>query len=182
MPDFTEADFFKCLECDMRVQDRPLRDEITHDLMAEFYRKLGATPGFVRQALPVLVTLPVEKIRDSLAKIGPEAAADQDESDDKLGLLQQEYFAELILPELYLSLSVSHRSALSRLAVSSVPLPEDDIVAMTGFDAGFATTEFGPSWGRVWSRLERWRVYGLRVSSLLICRKGCKNRGNAGIL
>jgi tetratricopeptide (TPR) repeat protein len=133
MPDFTEADFFKCAEYHEGVAARLASREISRDLLAEFHRKLGATPRFVKQALPVLAELPAEEITASLESIGT-AALSEDNGDtaDRLRALQQQYFADLFLPGLYAALSPAHRAALSRFAISDLALPPDGVAATAG--------------------------------------------------
>ncbi len=133
IPDFTEADFFKCAEYDEKVAARLASGEITRQLLAEFHRKLGATPRFVKQALPVLVELPAASIAVSLASIGNAALTEDDgETDDKLRTLQQQYFADLFLPGLFDALIPAHRAALSRFAIADLALPLDGLAATAG--------------------------------------------------
>ncbi|WAC20323.1 CHAT domain-containing protein [Luteolibacter sp. SL250] len=173
MPDFTSADFFKFSEYHERVSSRLATGEITHDLLAEFHRKLGATPGFVRQALDVLATLDPAEIRSTLATLEETTASDQaGHTSDPIRELQQEYFTRLFLTQLYDALSPAHRTALSRLAVCDIAIPFEAVAAVTALDE----TETGSAL-QAWTRLglvqifpeetEAYSVYPLQRKFLL---------------
>ena len=132
MPDFTEADFLKYLEYDDRIARRLAAGELTQEILLTFYRKLGATPRFVKQSLECLATLDPDQIRASLDRVGGNAttAGGDTPTDDAILRLQQEYFADIFLPQLYDGLSPALGLALSRLAVCDVALPADGIAAI----------------------------------------------------
>jgi len=129
LPDFTEADFFKYLRRHDKVAIRLDKGELPRELLALFHRKLGATPRFVEQASAVLATADPERLRDQLEGV---EEPDADAEDDKLWELQQQYFADLFLPQLYEALPPQFRSALSRVALVEVPLPLDAVSRVGG--------------------------------------------------
>ena len=62
LPDFTEADFFKYLRRHDAVATRIERGDLPRPLLAEFHRKLGATPRFVEQAGAVLAAIDPDRM------------------------------------------------------------------------------------------------------------------------
>ncbi len=127
LPDFTEADFFKFLRRIPRVAERIERNELPRDILVEFQRKLGATPRFIAQAGAVLERIDPDDLREQLTRVAePGAGLDKGE----LAGLQQDYFQQLFLPQLYDALSRESKTALSRLAVVELPLPLDAIEAV----------------------------------------------------
>ena len=135
LPDFTEADFFKYLRRHDAVATRIERGDLPRPLLAEFHRKLGGTPRFVEQASAVLARIDPDALRDQLEGV---ADPPDDADPDDVRRLQQTYFRDLFLPQLYEALSEPFRRALSRLAVAGLPLPLD------GVSRGGAAASLGP--------------------------------------
>lgn len=132
MPDFTEADFFKYLRRHPTVFKRIDNGELSRQLIETFYRKLGATPRFVEQASAILGTLEADRLEEQLESL---AAPAQGSSGDDLWRLQQKYFRDLFLPQLYESLSEPYRLALCRLAAVQEALPSDGVAQVSGLDS-----------------------------------------------
>jgi tetratricopeptide (TPR) repeat protein len=128
VPDFTEADFLKYLRRHEKVAARMRPDELSRDLLEGFYRKLGATPRFVEQATAVLARVEPDALRDQIEGVAEEETAE----------LQQQYFRDLFLPQLYDALSGVFQLALSRLAVVYVPLSADGVARVAGLSAADA--------------------------------------------
>ena len=129
LPDFTEADFFKYLRRHDRVATRIDRGELPRDLLSAFHRKLGATPRFIEQASAVLAAIDPDRLREQLERVGePTAGTDPDE----LHRLQQAYFHDLFLPQLYEALPPELRNAIGRLALVEIPLPLDGVARVAG--------------------------------------------------
>ena len=131
MPDFTYADFFKYLRRHPRVAERMERGELDRDLIETFHSKLGATPRFVEQACSILGTLDADRLAQQLDNLGEPAAGT---AGDDLWQLQQSYFRDLFLPQLYNTLPAPFRLALSRLALVREALPLDGLVRVTGLE------------------------------------------------
>ena len=103
--------------------------ELPRDLLTAFHRKLGATPRFVEQASAVLGKIDPDRLREQLENVDePAAGTDPDE----LHQLQQAYFHDLFLPQLYEALAPEFRLALSRLALVEIPLPLDGVARVAG--------------------------------------------------
>jgi len=129
MPDFTEADFSKYLRRHENVAQRMDRGELTADLITSFHRKLGATPRFVEQACAILGTIEADALAAQLESLGaPEPGVEGDD----LWRLQQAYFRDLFLPQLYEALQPPWRLALSRLALVVEALPLDGVARVAG--------------------------------------------------
>ena len=135
MPDFTEADFFKYLRRHPRVAERMERGELSRDLIEIFHRKLGATPRFVEQASAILATLDADRLAEQLEDLKEPAAGT---AGDELWQLQQAYFHDLFLPQLYDSLSAPFRVALSQLALVREALPLDGVARVSGLETSVA--------------------------------------------
>lgn len=135
LPDFTEADFFKCLRRYDAVAERMERGELPRALLAQFHRKLGATPRFVEQAGTLLGRIDPDVLREQLEGIDEPP---DDASPDDVRRLQQAYFCDLFLPQLYDALPEPFRRALSRLAVARLPLPLDGVRRAAGLDEATA--------------------------------------------
>jgi tetratricopeptide (TPR) repeat protein len=133
MPDFTEADFFKYLRRHPRVADRMDRGELSRDLIETFHRKLGATPRFVEQASVILATLDADRLAEQLDSLATPA---EGTAGDDLWQLQQAYFRDLFLPQLFETLSPPHRVALSRLALVGEALPPDGVARVAALEPG----------------------------------------------
>ena len=127
LPDFTEADFFKYLRRHDKVSLRVERGELPRDLLTLFHRKLGGTPRFVEQASAVLATTDPDRLREQLEGV---AETSEGTEGDELWELQQRYFSDLFLPQLYEALAAAVRLALSRLALLDVPIPLDGVAAL----------------------------------------------------
>ena len=132
LPDFTEADFFKYLRRHDKVSTRIDRGELPWDLLTLFHRKLGATPRFVEQASAVLATTDPDRLREQLEGV---AETGEGEEGDELRELQQRYFSDLFLPQLYEALPPLYQLALSRLALLEVPIPLDGVASVAGSGA-----------------------------------------------
>ncbi|HVM63022.1 MAG TPA: tetratricopeptide repeat protein [Verrucomicrobiae bacterium] len=124
LPDFTEADFFKYLRRHDKVATRMETGELKRELLTLFYRKLGATPRFVEQASAVLGTADPDGLREQLEGVAEPGLG---VGGDELWELQQQYFSDLFLPQLYDALTPAFRVALSRLALVEIPLPVDGV-------------------------------------------------------
>ena len=135
LPDFTEADFFKYLRRHDKVSLRIDRGELPRDLLTLFHRKLGGTPRFVEQASAVLATTDPDRLREQLEGV---AETGEGTEGDELRELQQRYFSDLFLPQLYEALPPPYRLALSRLALLDVPIPLDGVASVAGLSAADA--------------------------------------------
>ena len=126
IPDFSEAEFIKCLSRNERVVERMASGEITRELLSLLHRKIGGTPRFVKLATDVLAAADTAKLERQL-----ESAVESD-GDDALNELREKYLNDIFLPELYLALEPPHRLALSRLALVEPPLPFDGVAQIAG--------------------------------------------------
>ena len=129
LPDFTEADFFKYLRRHEAVAKRIEKGELSGELLAEFNKKLGGTPRFIEQACVILARIDPDDLREQLERVN---ARESETDPDDLYQLQQNYFSDLFLPQLYDALAPDRRLALSRLAVTEVPLPLDGVALVSG--------------------------------------------------
>ena len=132
LPDFTEADFFKYLRRHDKVSTRIDRGELPWDLLTLFHRKLYATPRFVEQASAVLATTDPDRLREQLEGV---AETGEGAEGDELRELQQRYFSDLFLPQLYEALPPLYQLALSRLALLEAPIPLDGVASVAGLGA-----------------------------------------------
>jgi tetratricopeptide (TPR) repeat protein len=135
MPEFTWVDFNKYLRRHQKVAGRIERRELTSDLIAMFYLKLGATPSFVEQACAILGTLDADALAEQLEAL---AAPEPDTAGDDLWRLQQAYFRDLFLPQLYETLSPPSQLALSRLSLVFQELPLDGVARVAGIEPAHA--------------------------------------------
>ena len=131
LPDFTEASFLKYLRRHPKVAPRLESGDLDTGLISLFHEKLGATPRFIEQACAILAEIDPDTLHEQLEALG-EPAPDLD--DAQLLDLRQAYFADIFLPQLYDALAPEHRTALSRVAVTAVPLPLDGIAMVAGLD------------------------------------------------
>ena len=106
------------------------RGDLPRPLLAEFHRKLGGTPRFVEQASAVLARIDPDALREQLEGV---AEPPDDADPDDVRRLQQTYFRDLFLPQLYEALPEPFRRALSRLAVARLPLPLDGVSRAVGW-------------------------------------------------
>ncbi|OYW75056.1 MAG: hypothetical protein B7Z37_15045 [Verrucomicrobia bacterium 12-59-8] len=132
LPDFSEAEFIKCLTRDMRVVERMAAGEISREFLTLLHRKIGGTPRFIKQAADVLAAAEIEKLQQQL-----ESAPDA-EGDDALNALREKYLENIFIPELYQALIPEHRLALSRLALVELPLPIDGLAYIGGLNQAAA--------------------------------------------
>ena len=108
LPDFTEADFFKYLRRHDRVARRMEQGELSRELLARFHRTLGGTPRFVEQASAVLARIDPDRLCEQLDALAEPADADDA---DEIRRLQQDYFRDLFLPQLYDALPAEYQRA-----------------------------------------------------------------------
>ncbi|MFO1484993.1 MAG: CHAT domain-containing protein [Verrucomicrobiaceae bacterium] len=128
LPDFSEAEFIKCLTRNERVVQRMAAGEISREFLSLLHRKIGGTPRFIKQAADVLAQGDITKLQGQL-KAAPDA-----DGGDALGELREKYLEDIFVPQLYQALSPSHRLALSRLALVEPPVPLDGIACIGGLD------------------------------------------------
>ncbi|MCF7789052.1 MAG: tetratricopeptide repeat protein [Prosthecobacter sp.] len=126
LPDFSEAEFIKCLTRNARVVERMAAGEISREFLTLLHRKIGGTPRFIKQAADVLATADIETLQQQLV-----SAPDAD-GDHALNELREKYLEEIFVPELYEALAPAHRLALSRLALLEPPVPIDGVAQIGG--------------------------------------------------
>ena len=117
LPEFKEYDVLKFLRRDEVVDHRIHRGELPPSVLAELYRSLGGTPGFM------------EQVRRVLRKAEPHAliAELRGGAPGKIGAAREAYFRKIIAPHLYDALPAESRGLVSRLAISELPLPVDAV-------------------------------------------------------
>jgi tetratricopeptide (TPR) repeat protein len=132
LPDFSEAEFIKCLTRHERVVERMAAGDISREFLTLLHRKIGGTPRFIKPAADVLATVEISKLQQQL-----ESATDAD-GDDALNELREKYLADIFIPELYQALAPEHRLALSRLALVELPVPLDGLAHIGGLNESTA--------------------------------------------
>ncbi len=126
LPDFSEAEFIKCLSRNVRVVERMAAGDISREFLSLLHCKIGGTPRFIKQAADVLAAAEIETLQQQL-----ESAPDT-EGDDALNELREKYLEGIFVPELYEALALTHRLALSRLALVEPPVPIDGVAQIGG--------------------------------------------------
>ncbi|MCW0219076.1 MAG: tetratricopeptide repeat protein, partial [Prosthecobacter sp.] len=129
LPDFSEAEFLKCLRRLEKVTSRIASGEISRQLLTLLHRKIGGTPRFIKEAADVLAVADLTKLEAELQE-----APDPSE-DDSLRAIREKYLNDLFLPDLYEALTIPQRLGLSRFAVTELPLPLDGVVQVAGMQA-----------------------------------------------
>jgi len=132
LPDFSEAEFIKCLTRDARVVERMANGDISREFLTLLHRKIGGTPRFIKSAGDVLASAEIGKLQQQLAS-APDA-----EGDDALNELREKYLEDIFVPELYEALAPAHRLALSRLALVEPPVPIDGVAQIGGLTEAVA--------------------------------------------
>ncbi|WP_395745578.1 CHAT domain-containing protein [Prosthecobacter sp.] len=88
LPDFSEAEFIKCLTRNERVLERMAAGEISRGFLSLLHRKIGGTPRFIKQAGDVLASTEIGPLQQQL-----ESAQDM-QADDTLNELREKYLEE----------------------------------------------------------------------------------------
>lgn len=123
LTDFEDHDFIKFLRRDPMVDGRIRRGELGSDLLGEIYRTLGGTPGFLENVRHVLRSANATALAEDLVGIAPGSLTEEREA----------YYQRIFAARLYDALSPAARGLVSRIALSTLPLPLD---ALPGVVAG----------------------------------------------
>ncbi len=139
LPDMEESNFRKFLRRDAVVDGRISRGELPAALIHDLYRRLGGTPGFL------------ENVREVLRTAEPDALIEDLEGDSpgKLSEARESYYQRIIATRLYEALPPEARGAISRLAISELPLPIDAVMRIAEADEALARSslEAGVAFG-----------------------------------
>lgn len=175
--DFTSSDFIKYLMRHPKLARRIRNGTLSVALLEKFQRQFGSTPRFLEQACVLLETLGPRSIDRQLSSLVSNSASTQPES-RPFRKLQRKYVEELLLSQLYVTLSLSYRLALSKLSVVEHPLPRDGVWRVAGMkprEAGrFVREAVAAGLLQVFregSSPASYRVYGLQRSFLMAPRR-----------
>ncbi len=122
LPDFPASEVRKFLLRGERVEARLSRGEIPLKLFERLTRELGGTPGFLNAVRALLRRIDPEEL---LADLEGEAAG-------ALTAEREAYLQRILVARLYGLIPGSARTAVSRLALSELPLPAEAVARLTG--------------------------------------------------
>lgn len=122
LPDFPASEVRKFLLRGERVEARLSRGEIPLKLFERLTRELGGTPGFLDAVRALLRRIDPEEL---LADLEGEAAG-------ALTAEREAYLQRILVARLYGLIPGRARTAVSRLALSELPLPAEAIARLTG--------------------------------------------------
>jgi hypothetical protein len=116
LADFPEASFVKFLLSDPQLEQRYVRGELPHELLAEMQRLLGGTPRFLDQVRTFLHTVSKEELAAELRDLDLGGTLDAGE----LQALRERYLERIVTARLFGYLPLESQAALCRAAVYGV--------------------------------------------------------------